>query len=123
MARTSAALKRRNRVARLSARTTVVLPQIGTSSTMDASSLSSRSVPGCGSTAQERLGARAQAEESYLYGGARTNAARRSSCWIGQITEGDLARSDRIVTHDLGARVMDDHLVLTGSNFDVFTHQ
>ena len=72
---------------------------------------------------QERLGGGTQAQERQLGSRAWANAARGPPIRIGQVAEGHLAGTDRIMADHLGTAVADDHLLFVGHHLDALADQ
>ena len=69
---------------------------------------------GRGRRAQERLRGWTQAYKRQLGSRPRANATRGPPIGIGQVAEGHLAGTDRIMADHLGTAVADDHLLFVG---------
>ena len=76
-----------------------------------------------GRTAQERFGCWTQADEGDLRRRTRADTARGSAIGLRQVTERHFAWTHRVVADDLGASVVDDHLVVLGQHVDPLADQ
>jgi len=111
-------------VARSSAPMTASRLQTATSSTMPANSCSSRSVARSGRTAQETLraaGPRPTKAISAAVRGRIPRVGRRSGS--ARSPNATFAWTHRVVADDLGASVVDDHLVVLGQHVDPLADQ